>query len=129
MFSEISTERTRGTVFSYFALTGSLSALMAGGLLARPADRSHYLRDWHIFVKYPYLLPSLIAGALPASTAMLAALFIRETKPASSDYSKAALSTRELLRSPGLLRLTIMHNGISFAGFAWMAGSSYYREK
>lgn len=123
MFSEISTEKTRGTVFSYFAFTGSLSGLLSplvGGLLARPADRFAYFRHWQSLVKYPYLLPSLVGGALPGSTAIIAMFLLDETKPEGADYSEAAFSTKELLRVPGLLNHLVLHNWMSYVSFAWI---------
>lgn len=127
MLSEISTDETRGSIFSYFALTGSLSSLLAplaGGLLARPADRFPMFR-FHLLISYPYLLPSLLAGGLPASAAFLSVTFLRETlPPAASGQPRQSSSIWSLLKAPALAKLLIVHNSYSFVGFSWMASMS-----
>lgn len=134
MFSEISTNETRGLIFSYFALTGSLASLLAplaGGLLARPAERFELFNSL-LFRSFPYLLPSLLAGGLAATSAGLSALYLKETLPERTGPSEQDTTVMNLLKVPGLAKLLMVHNCYWFMGFSWMASTSpanFYAEK
>lgn len=123
MFSEISTPETRGQIFAFFSLMASASgsvAPLAGGLLARPADRFELFRRLPIFVSYPYLLPSLFAGSLAAGASILSALFLKETRTFNPEQAEDIPSTVDLLRSPGLPTVLVFNTWASLIGFAWI---------
>ena len=87
MLSEMSTEDTEARMLSIWASADSIGifiAPIAGGLLARPAEQYDFFKHSTLFQDYPYLLPSLLMGALGGSCTLLCIFGLKEVRSVSS---------------------------------------------
>jgi hypothetical protein len=93
MLSELSTQETESRMLSIWASADSLGILLApiaGGLLARPVDQYAFFKGWALFEDYPYLLPSLLMGALGGSCTVLCFFGLKGVKHAVSNLPLVA---------------------------------------
>ncbi|EJU03099.1 MFS general substrate transporter [Dacryopinax primogenitus] len=125
MISENSTSRTQAHAFSYAQFAGNIGlsiGSMFGGGLAKPAEQFPWLfGNSTLLIQYPYLLPCIVCGALPGTSALLSFFFLKETKPAAKEGAKPEepLSVKEILKNPGvLITLAIFQMG-------WFIGNAY----
>lgn len=85
----MSTQETEAQMLSIWASAdsiGSLIAPIAGGLLARPADNFSFFEGSVLFRNYPYLLPSLVMGALGGSCSLLCYLWLKEVRSGDKPF-------------------------------------------
>lgn len=132
MISEISTPETQARAFSWFAFAGNLGLFlgsMLGGLLANPVNQyPNAFKGLVFFEKYPYALPGFVTGAISATSALTSIFFLKETlqKKQTSQTSNEAsseppLSTRELIKAPGVAIVLWVYGHVMFLAFAFTA--------
>lgn len=129
MISEHSTPKNQARAFSFFAFASNLGIFfgpMIGGALADPAKQyGGYFARHAFYTIYPYALPSLVAGAIGLSAALLSAFFIEETlhvEPSSSGKpATPPMSMWELIRAPGVANVVFLYNYILLLGMAYTA--------
>jgi len=125
MISENCTSRTQARAFSYFQFAGNIGlsvGSMFGGALAKPAEQFPGLfGNSQLLIRYPYLLPCIVCGALPGTSALLSFFFLKETKPVAKEGAEPEEipSMKVILGSPGvLITLAIFQMG-------WFIGNAY----
>ncbi|KAL3469001.1 MFS general substrate transporter [Aspergillus californicus] len=138
MVAEHSTAKTQARAFSWFAFTGNLGIFLGpllGGALADPASQyPGAFGGVRFFENFPYALSSLVVALIGATAAVSTALFVEETlkksptshrdgEEAGSDGSTQSgdLSTRGLLRSPGVSMVIYVYGHIAVLAFAFTA--------
>ncbi|GAB1310791.1 Efflux pump azaK [Madurella fahalii] len=133
MISEHSTSKTQARSFSWFAFAGNMGILfgpLIGGVFADPAREYHgVFGNVQLFIEYPYLLPSLVVGAMGLSAVVVTALFVEETlvkRPGGGSEESAAtnpepLSTWELVKSPGVPVVLYSYAHIMLLAFSYTA--------
>jgi len=125
MISENSTPKTQAMAFSYFSFfrnLGIFAGTLIGGL-AKPADqfKSVFGGIW-FFERFPYALPTLVAGFVSLSALVLSILVVQETLDVSkASRSGERLSTRELLSYPGVAVVLFVWSIVSLLGFSFTA--------
>jgi MFS family permease len=83
MFSENSTPKTQARAFSFFGFAGNIGIFVGPliGGLARPVEQYPKLFAGNkFFTDYPYLLPTMITGAIALLAAIFVALFVKEVR-------------------------------------------------
>ena len=128
MITENSTPKTQARSFSFFAVAGNLGIFIGpliGGGLSNPADqypsifgRVQFFRD------FPYALPTFATGAIGASAAIVSALFIKETldrKVQGGSSADGPMSTREIVKSPGVINVLLLYGGAMLLALAYTA--------
>ncbi|KZT60315.1 MFS general substrate transporter [Calocera cornea HHB12733] len=125
MISENSTSRTQARAFSYFQFAGNIGlsvGSMFGGALAKPAEQFPELfGNSQLLIKYPYLLPCIICGALPGTSSILQFFFLKETKPVAKEGAEPEElpSLKSILSAPGVwITVAIFQMG-------WFIGNAY----
>lgn len=111
VIGEITDESNQARAFSLFPLSlaiGSILASMIGGYLSNITVTFPSLGGvFPILARYPYFLPSFVAGLFPALSGLIALVWMDETLPpedrapaAEEEDSERTLSALELLRDP-----------------------------
>ncbi|XP_014561992.1 hypothetical protein COCVIDRAFT_85609 [Bipolaris victoriae FI3] len=127
MLSENSTKHTQARAFSFFAFSNNMGIFLGpliGGGLERPADKfpSTFgkVRFWH---DYPYALPNIVIAAIGLSAGIATLLFVKETLHTRGDSKnpKPSMSTRELLKYPGVARVLLIYNYVMLLAFTFTA--------
>ncbi|KAK6356094.1 hypothetical protein TWF718_000469 [Orbilia javanica] len=139
MISEHSTVKTQARAFSLFAFTGNLGILfgpLIGGMLAEPASQYPGLfRGVPFFERYPYALSSFAVGALGLVITIVCAFNVEETLPSKiaarrggeetgtgpSAPTKPTMSTRDLIKAPGVALVLYTYQHIMLLAFAYTA--------
>ncbi|KAF3386438.1 putative peptide/nitrate transporter [Penicillium rolfsii] len=139
MVAEHSTPKTQARAFSWFAFTGNLGLFIGpllGGALADPATQyPDVFGGVKFFEEYPYALSSLVVASIGATAAVTSACFIQETlkkEPAAPESNggemasdapsrRETLSTRQLLKSPGVGVVLYVYGHIMMLAFAYTA--------
>lgn len=139
MVAEHSTPATQARAFSWFAFSGNLGIFLGpllGGALAVPARQyPGMFGGVRFFEHYPYALSSLVVALVGATAAISSACFVQETlkrEPASAEHgtentASAAraqsdnLSTRQLLKAPGVGIVLYTYGHIMVLAFAYTA--------
>lgn len=139
MVAEHSTPKTQARAFSWFAFTGNLGLFVGpllGGALADPATQyPGVFGGVKFFENYPYALSSLVVALIGATAAITSACFIQETlkkEPAAPESNggeaasyapsrRETLSTRQLLKSPGVGVVLYVYGHIMMLAFAYTA--------
>lgn len=84
VIGEITDETNQARAFSLFPLSlaiGTILASMIGGYLSNITATFPSLGAVPLFVKYPYFLPSFVAGLFPALSGLVALVWMEETLP------------------------------------------------
>ncbi|KAL1864410.1 hypothetical protein Daus18300_007642 [Diaporthe australafricana] len=132
MLAEHSTPRTQAVIFSWFAFSGNMGIFVGpllGGALADPAGQypgafGHikFLQD------YPYVLSSLVVGALGFISVFTSAFFIEETlkkEPGSEDGAiKPKAEGRgvlDIIKAPGVGIVLYVYGHIMMLALAYTA--------
>ncbi|KAJ5493365.1 Efflux pump azaK [Penicillium diatomitis] len=141
MVAEHSTSKTQARAFSWFAFSGNLGIFLGplmGGALAEPATQYPGVFGGVKFLeKYPYALSSLVVALVGGMAAIISAVFIEETlkkeplianeaedgeagqqTPSNRRYT---LTTRELIKSPGVGMVLYVYGHIMTLAFAYTA--------
>ncbi|KAM5351127.1 hypothetical protein ACJ41O_003850 [Fusarium nematophilum] len=134
MISEHSTPETQARAFSWFAFAGNLGIFLGpilGGALADPAHQyPGAFGHVRFFRDYPYALPGFVTAAISATSALTSTLFLKETLKKKRTVDETthhevtagpALSTWELLRSPGVAIVLWIYSHAMFLAFAFTA--------
>ncbi|KAJ5316642.1 hypothetical protein PENANT_c019G07174 [Penicillium antarcticum] len=138
MIAEHSSPKTQARAFSWFAFSGNLGIFLGpllGGALADPVRQyPGVFGSVRFFQTYPYALSSLVVALVGATAAISSACFIEETlqkdpDPTDGDEEtasdapvpRAELSTRELLKSPGVGIVIYIYGHIMVLAFAYTA--------
>lgn len=143
MVAEHSTAKTQARAFSWFAFSGNLGMFIGplmGGALAQPATQYPGVFGGVKFLEeYPYALSSLVVALVGGIAAVISAIFIEETLkkeptgdsaedgPGGTSTLPAAsarrhtLSTRQLLKSPGVGVVLYVYAHIMTLAFAYTA--------
>ncbi|GLI74602.1 hypothetical protein PoHVEF18_002846 [Penicillium ochrochloron] len=139
MVAEHSTPKTQARAFSWFAFSGNVGLFIGpllGGALAAPATQyPGVFGGVKFFEDYPYALSSLVVALIGATAAITSACFIQETlkkEPAASESNSGeiasdapsrrdTLSTRQLLKSPGVGVVLYVYGHIMMLAFAYTA--------
>ncbi|KGO40795.1 Tetracycline resistance protein, TetA/multidrug resistance protein MdtG [Penicillium expansum] len=135
MVSEHSTPSTQARAFSWFAFSGNLGLFLGpllGGALADPVRQyPGIFGAGGFFEKYPYALSSFVVALIGGTAAMSSACFIKETlkEPAVVDREAASnapiqsgdLSTKQLLKSPGVGMVLYTYGYLMVLAFAYTA--------
>ena len=131
MISENSTPKTQAKAFSYFAFTGNLGIFLGpiiGGAFADPVHQYPKLfRGSAFFSKYPYALPTLVAGGFGLTATLTCILFLKETLKTKDGAllnripTNEKLSTWDLLKSPGVPMVLYLNAHIMVLAFSYTA--------
>ncbi|CAI7583377.1 unnamed protein product [Penicillium glandicola] len=139
MVAEHSTPSTQARAFSWFAFSGNVGMFLGpllGGALADPVRQyPGIFGAVSFFEKYPYALSSLVVASVGLTAAVSSACFIEETLKKDPDVvdcnsEEAArdvpaqshdLSTRQLLKSPGVGMVLYAYAHIMTLAFAYTA--------
>lgn len=138
MVAEHSTPKTQARAFSWFAFSGNLGIFLGpllGGALADPtAQYPGVFGGVRFFEEYPYALSSLVVALVGLTAAITGALFIEETLKkdtaaaecngelgSDAPRQREILSTRELLKSPGVGVVLYVYGHIMTLAFAYTA--------
>ena len=100
-----------------------------GGALADPVHQfPSVFGENAFFTRFPYVLPTIVAGAIGATASILCALLIKETlvRDKGSDPAKNSppMSTLEILRSHGVAPVLYIYGYVMLLAFAYTAGKS-----
>jgi len=128
MLSENSTKHTQARAFSFFAFASNMGIFVGpliGGALESPADKftSTFGKTqfWH---DYPYSLPNIVVSVIALSAAITTMLFVKETLHIHGDRKKTAksnMSTWELVKYPGVMRVLVVYNYVMLMAFTFTA--------
>ncbi|KAJ5390822.1 Efflux pump azaK [Penicillium cataractarum] len=136
MVAEHSTPKTQARAFSWFAFSGNLGLFLGplmGGALADPATQyPGVFGGIRFFEDNPYALSSLVVASVGATAAITSAFFVQETLKKESDTTECngeelasgrrnTLSTRQLLKSPGVSMVLYVYGHIMTLAFAYTA--------
>jgi MFS family permease len=130
MLTENSTPKTQARAFSFFAFTGNLGIFIGpiiGGALADPVHQYPLAFGSNKFLtEYPYALPTMVAGAIGLSATLVALFCVKETLKAeksgsSSEIAHEKLSTKALVKSPGVSMVLYIYGHIMLLAFAYTA--------
>lgn len=130
MFTEISTPKTQARAFSFFAFASNigifLGPLLGGGLANPVKNYPKVFGHVELFKRYPYALPTLVCGSFAASASLISALFVKETLQSKKDGGNGPkpMSTWEILKSPGVLRVLGIYSLIMMNALGYTAGES-----
>jgi hypothetical protein len=96
-----------------------------GGALERPADKFKStfgkVQFWH---DYPYALPNIVVSGIALCATITTILFVKETLHIHGDKkktSKSNMSTWELIKYPGVMRVLIIYNYVMLMAFTFTA--------
>jgi hypothetical protein len=78
------------------------------------------MQFWH---DYPYALPNIVIAAIGLSAGITTLLFVKETLHIRGDAknSKPSMSTRELLKYPGVAPVLLIYNYVMLLAFTFTA--------
>ncbi|KAH8631994.1 hypothetical protein IG631_13677 [Alternaria alternata] len=106
-------------------LWGKTKRKSTGGALESPADKftSTFGKTqfWH---DYPYSLPNIVVSVIALSAAITTMLFVKETLHIHGDRKKTAksnMSTWELVKYPGVMRVLVVYNYVMLMAFTFTA--------
>ncbi|KAI1469635.1 MFS general substrate transporter [Daldinia caldariorum] len=136
MIAEHSTPRNQAHAFSWFAFAGNVGMFLGplvGGALEDPAHQYPWaFGGVPFFEKYPYALPSIVAGCIGLSAMAICALFIKETlksrntQGANSSGGEAGTTTKpappstlELIKSRGVGMVLYIYGHSMILGYAY----------
>lgn len=140
MLSDHTTAETQAVAFSWFAFANNIGIFLGpliGGVLADPVEQFPGLFGGiRLLEDYPYILAGVAITLVNAVSIVLCVLYLDETlEPeaevdASSSSSSSApaaarqhhrLSTRELIKAPGVGIVIWVYTHVMFLGFAFTA--------
>ncbi|KAH8176470.1 major facilitator superfamily protein [Sarocladium implicatum] len=146
IIAEISTKDNQALAYGWFAFVQNIGLFIGpliGGVLADPADQyPGVFGGIRFFENYPYFLAGVVPGLLSASSAILCAIFLKETldtsksKPSANgnadqpssnaangnnDNDSEQLSMWELIRSPNVGIVLFSYGHVMFLAFAFTA--------
>jgi len=135
MLAEHSGPKHQARVFSWFAFSGNLGIFVGpllGGALANPAEQyPSVFGGIPFFVHYPYALPSLAVSVIGLTAVVLNVLFTEETlvrelargpdEEGADPAKPPPLSTRELIKSPGVPIVLYTYSHVMMLAFAYTA--------
>ncbi|PBP26011.1 major facilitator superfamily transporter [Diplocarpon rosae] len=137
MITENSTPRTQARAFSLFAFSGNMGIFLGpvlGGTLQSPAQQYGGVFERNQFFRnYPYALPTLATGSVGIVTAILCAIWVKETlikKPKSGDETEveAPMSVLEIIRAPDVAYVLFIYGHVMLLGLGYTTVSTllYY---
>lgn len=84
MIAEHCTPKTQAWAFSFFGFASNIGIFIGpfiGGGLAEPArTMPKIFGKIHLFVEYPYALPSFAIGVVGVASAIVCAIFVQEVR-------------------------------------------------
>ncbi|KAI1812788.1 major facilitator superfamily transporter [Poronia punctata] len=137
MISEHSTKQTQARAFSWFAFAGNVGIFIGpliGGALADPAGQyPRIFAGIPFFETYPYALSSIVVGVIGLTAVITSAVFVQETLHKDSKSgddetgsptrrpAPVSLSTRELVKSPGVGMVLYNYGHVMLLAYAYTA--------
>ncbi|KAH0490694.1 hypothetical protein TgHK011_002151 [Trichoderma gracile] len=137
MLSDHTTSETQAVAFSWFAFANNVGIFLGpiiGGALADPAEQfPGVFGGIQLFEDYPYILAGVAITLINIVSIVLSMLYLEETlepedsHPTPGTSSSASpsrahrLSTRELLKAPGVGIVIWVYTHVMFLAFAFTA--------
>lgn len=128
MISEVCTKKTEARAFSYFSFAGNVGIFLGpllGGALSKPAETwPSTFGKMQLFIDYPYALPTLVVGAIPASAAVLSMLFVKETMDweKKGEESSEPMSILDILRADGVGSVLFFYLWVFLLAISYTSG-------
>ncbi|KAF2841362.1 MFS general substrate transporter [Patellaria atrata CBS 101060] len=128
MISENSTPKTQARAFGFFAFAGNLGIMLGpviGGVLEEPAKQyPRIFGNIGLLKEYPYALPTLFTGVMTAISALVNAIYLKETLDPEfrqgSSKSKT-ISTMELLQFEGVKPVIFIYSHVMILAMFYTA--------
>ena len=78
------------------------------------------------FTRFPYVLPTVVAGMIGLTASIICAILIKETlvrdKESGAAKNSSPMSTWEILKSPGVAPVLYIYGHVMLLAFAYTAG-------
>lgn len=140
MLMQLCTPETQARTFSWYTFADIIALFagpLLGGALADPVSQyPAVFKGLSLFEHFPYALPGMVTGAVCASGAAVAVLFIDDSRKDSKEEPDAASGEREdsqghhrpsigkLIKAPGVIGVLCTLSHVKLLGSSMMAVST-----